>query len=332
MMITKGILHILDFNGGMALLSQTEIDFSQGEIDVYLDKHLQRVVDDGANKPGIFYESSDFKLRLQKYLNEEMDFVEFSHFIGHKLYDSLGQSDKTTTVDVVVLEYLADDTRCLGVLLLTNRTAYTHQADNVDGKLSNQFIRHFAILPSMSQKVDAYALINCEDYSIQFFDRKVSIDGDEVFILPEMLLQCSSQVSPKEAIKAVKKTIAQVTSDYGANSAVALSKAKSYLMESAEETESFSPVELGKQVFADSPAMQQAYTDQLSEAKMPPAVAVEKKVAVQAGKNHKIKTDTGIEVTFPAEYFANHDFIEFINNPDGTISIELKNIGKIENK
>ena len=61
-------------------------------------------------------------------------------------------------------------------------------------------------------------------------------------------------------------------------------------------------------------------------------VKVEKNLAVKTAKNHKIKTDTGIEITFPTEYFENHDFIEFINNPNGTISIEVKNIGRILNK
>ena len=54
--------------------------------------------------------------------------------------------------------------------------------------------------------------------------------------------------------------------------------------------------------------------------------------AQKAGRSHKIKTDTGIEITFPSEYIENTDFIQFINNPDGTLSIELKNIGKIVNK
>lgn len=45
-----------------------------------------------------------------------------------------------------------------------------------------------------------------------------------------------------------------------------------------------------------------------------------------------IKTDTGIEITFPTDYFENHDYIEVVNNPNGTLSIEIKNIGKITNK
>ena len=70
----------------------------------------------------------------------------------------------------------------------------------------------------------------------------------------------------------------------------------------------------------------------LAEQAMPERVVVEKAVAKRVAKNHKIRTDTGIEVTFPAELGENPEFIEFVSAPDGLISIQLKNIGHIENR
>jgi hypothetical protein len=332
MMISKGILHILDFNSGMCLLSQEELDFSRGEVDTYLEKHIEKAQGDSGNKAGMFYESSEFKLRFQKYLSEQMEFSEFTAFVGNSLYNTLAQSDTQDTVDLVCVDYTDNDIRYLAVLVLGNRVAYTHQAENSDGHISNQLIRHFAILPSMTQRIDAYAIVRCDDLSVKVFDKKVSIDGEDIFVLAEKVLQCTTQISPKEAIKTVNKTIAQVAKAYGANTAVVLSKAKSYLVENAEVSDSFSPVELGREVFSDSRDMQNAFEAQVAEAKLPEDIVVEKKVAMKTGKSHKIKTDTGIEVTFPAEYFENHEYIEFINNPNGTISIELKNIGKIVDK
>ena len=89
---------------------------------------------------------------------------------------------------------------------------------------------------------------------------------------------------------------------------------------------------MGADVFGSSPAMAREFQQQVAEAKLPDVVAIEKEYAQKAGRSHKIKTDTGIEITFPSEYIENTDFIRFINNPDGTLSIELKNIGKIVNK
>jgi hypothetical protein len=49
-------------------------------------------------------------------------------------------------------------------------------------------------------------------------------------------------------------------------------------------------------------------------------------------RNHKIKTDTGIEITFPSEYAADSNYIEFTADDQGNVSIIIKNVGKIENK
>ena len=158
------------------------------------------------------------------------------------------------------------------------------------------------------------------------------MDGEDVYLLPDKLLQCTSVISSKEAVKVVSKIAEKVAEEHGASTVEALSKAKTYLVENAETADSFSPQDLGSDVFGDSPVLQREFEEQIKEAKLPEAVAIEKEYAQKAGRSHKIKTDTGIEITYPSEYIENTDFIQFINNPDGTLSIELKNIGKIVNK
>ena len=49
-------------------------------------------------------------------------------------------------------------------------------------------------------------------------------------------------------------------------------------------------------------------------------------------RNHKSRTDTGIEISFPAEMLKNSEYVQFVNEPNGLISIELKGITSIENR
>ena len=42
-----------------------------------------------------------------------------------------------------------------------------------------------------------------------------------------------------------------------------------------------------------------------------------------------LKTDTGIEINIPMEQYRDINQVEFITNPDGTISVLIKNINKI---
>jgi hypothetical protein len=46
----------------------------------------------------------------------------------------------------------------------------------------------------------------------------------------------------------------------------------------------------------------------------------------------KLITDEGIEINIPYEMISNIDKVEFITNPNGTISIVLKNIDSIIDK
>ena len=332
MIINKAILHILDFNSGMCIISQKELNFADITINEYIEKHLEHIKSDLNQKSGVFSSGSTFFVQLDKYLAQQASFIEISALIGNTLYEQIAQSENPVPTDLLVVDFSDNGVRYLALLLLTSKMAYTHQVSTSDGSIHNEIIKHHAILPNTTQKVDSYALIACDNFAIGFVDKKRIINGQETYLLPEILLQCTSTISGKEAIKTVSQIAAEVAEKHGANSAVILSKAKNYLLENAETSASFSPTELGQEVFAGSQLMQQEFESQIIETQLPRDVKVGKNLAVKTAKNHKIKTDTGIEITFPAEYFENHDFIEFINNPDGTISIEVKNIGRILNK
>ena len=150
-------------------------------------------------------------------------------------------------------------------------------------------------------------------------------------LIPEGLLQCSVEASSKEVIETVARIVEEVADEFGANAAVALSKAKAYVSEKADEEEFLAPWEVGAEVFEDEP-LQRRFEEAVAEENLPDRVPVEKKVAQRVAKNHKIRTDTGIEITFPSEFAHNPDFIEFVSTPNGLIQIELKNIGSIENR
>lgn len=54
MMIQKAILHILDFNTNMCILSQKDLDFSSDVVYEYVDKRIERLLKDAGQQTGIF--------------------------------------------------------------------------------------------------------------------------------------------------------------------------------------------------------------------------------------------------------------------------------------
>ncbi len=72
--------------------------------------------------------------------------------------------------------------------------------------------------------------------------------------------------------------------------------------------------------------------EEAADRDLPAQLKVEPKVARRVAAKHHIRTDTGVDITFPAEFGKNPDFLEFTSNLDGTISIAIKNVSAIENR
>lgn len=330
--INKAILHILDFNSGITVLSERELDVESKSVGTFLTKHIEKISSDPGAKSGAFYQNSKFAKQLSDYIAGVQDFTSFSVYIADAMYTSIAQSDILDPADLLICDLTLDDNRLIAILKCNNRMGFIHQVVTEDDKIKNDIINHYAILPSVSQKIDEYALIEVDSLNIKFSDKKRDISGNETYVIPELVLMCSSGVSPKTTIELVNSITRKVSENHGQSGVAAVSKAKNYLVENAEISEFLDPVELGKKVFGSSPMMQEEYMKEVKEAGIHDVVKVDREFAMKKGKSHKIKTDTGIEIEFPVDYFQNKDYMEFINNPNGTISIELKNIGKIINK
>ncbi|MFQ7235944.1 MAG: nucleoid-associated protein, partial [Enterococcus hulanensis] len=46
----------------------------------------------------------------------------------------------------------------------------------------------------------------------------------------------------------------------------------------------------------------------------------------------KLKLSNGIELIVPLDVYRNPELIEFTNNPDGTISVTIKNVDEVINR
>ena len=330
--VNRAILHILDFNSGITVFSEQELEISSDSVITFLTKHLEKSYHDQNSKSGIFNSDSKFKQQVIDYIEDRSDFIRFSVETAQLMHSALSQTDDLASADLLICDFTLTDKRFIALLKCNNRVGFIHQVNKVDGKIKNEIINHYAILPNLSQKIDEYAFIEVDSLAIQFFDKKCFMNGQDTYLLSEQILACSSGVSPKSTLKLVNVITRKIAENHGQSSVAAISKAKSYLVESTETSEYLDPVDLGRQVFSASSIMQAEYLEEAKKAGITESVKIDRDFCVKKGKSHKIKTDTGIEISFPVDYVDNKEYMEFINNPDGTLSIELKNIGKITNK
>lgn len=350
MKINHAILHVFDFTACENTFSREEIDVADKTAKNYVTRHVRKALGSLDNKHGSFAADSHFAEEIRAYFANQIGFIELSIEIGEFLARELGHMEKPVSTDVLVVDFeeagdanMPDDPeaafdgpipRFLGVFLLESKQAYVHELIYGDEGERNGIARHHAVLPSPSQKIPSYAIVDMRTLAVTFSDKKRVIAGEETWLIPDGLLQCSMEASTKETFAAVTEIVEAVAEEYGQNAAVAMSRAKAYAVENAVE-DGFDDLdlrEMAEAVFESNSAMRERFEEAAQAVDLPERVPLEREAVRRVAKNHKIRTDTGIEVTFPAEYSRNPEYITFTSEADGTISIQLKNIGSIENR
>ena len=329
--IDKAILHILDFNSGMTVYSDEELTV-QDSIETFLLKHIEKSWGSQDAKPGTFYDDSHCAQLVKEYLSGEMSFVPFSKELAKKLEDAFVHAEEMASSDVIVADVRIDDRRQIVIFKSSSHIGYTHQVNQTEAGIKNEIINHYSIMPNLSQKMEEFAFIDTESKEISVTAKKYTIDGNSILVFPEILLECSLTPSPKEAIKNLSKTAAKVAEAYGQDKVATEAAVKSYVTENMQNTDELDLVEAGKEIFKENPSMQADFDNAIKEAGFTEPVKMDQEATIKKMCKHKLKTDTGIELTIPSEYFDNTEFMEFHNNEDGTLSIMLKHIGNIVNR
>ncbi|MDO4459741.1 MAG: nucleoid-associated protein [Clostridia bacterium] len=335
MILNKAVLHILDPLSEISVMSTACLNFVQPANGEFINKQLEKIEKDPDRKKAKFQELSPFRDIAQAYSESgktEQDLVILSTSIAQYYYDKLRETDDPQPCDILVAEYTEKENLSVALMIFSHKTAFTHNVISASEGPETEIIKHKAILPSGTSKPDSYALVNLTDFSVVFFDKKKTRNGKSCYVLRDDILSVEAEASSREVVKAVDKAVKAVAEEFGANSTQALQKARNFIFESAAEGEYFELDDVSEVVFEDNLSMKNTLKEKLHETKLPKNVQVDRAYAERQATKHRIKTDTGIEISFPSEFTDSTEYMEFINNPDGTISIELKKIGKIENK
>lgn len=360
--VRNAILHVFDFETGAKHLSERELDLSERPTRSYVQRHLRKVSNSPESRHGSFSEQSAFAEKISDYFHGYEDFVSLSQDIGLYFWEELRKSDDPGQCDILVADF--DDTdataqkakaantavgdalaqaleqddydtppqRRFAVILLPRRQTFVHDLRSIDGKTANDVVRTDATLPNPTQKVESYLVVDADTLSISFCDVARSIAGRDSYIIPDGLLQCTTEPSGKEVISTVTRIVEDVAEEYGLTPALAVSEAKAYVAERAQLGEVVMPQEVGERVFEDAPHMRESYERRAREEHLPEEVAVKRSAANRITKNHRIRTDTGIELSFPSEYARKSELISFEREADGSFRIILKGINHIENR
>ena len=327
--LQSAILHVLDGRRHHISLSEQTLDLEEPLIEKYVKRYVNRCRKDMRCAPAHFAEDSVFETELRRYFRQEISLPDFSAEVLKPLIHYF-EHEEARSFEVLFADYRVDDVPYLAVVLLEEQDTLTCMTSAENGRILNTVCFSNTALPAVSRPVSSFAVINTLTGDIDCVD--VTKWNDGTFLMMDLFLDAKAGLSRKEVVENVKVITCEVAEEFDENPTLLLSKVKNYISDTAKEGMPLRTETLVSELFDEQPEMKEVFLKKAAEKTLPPEVDLPRAAVAASMKKQKIKTDTGIEITFPAEYFRSQEFIEFVNHSDGTITIEIKQINKITNK
>lgn len=331
MIMKTGIVHILDSMMGIPVLSDCTIDLGS-DLSDFLKAHIEKISESDDVKHCRFSGDSEVKELLEKCTPE--NFIDTSKQLAESLYGIMNSNIDIPPADVAIVVFSCQGTDYLALLKLNYKTSYTHTTKAAGGKNNNEIILQRAILPGQSQRLSEAFIVNLSNGELLLTEKKYEVNGEKRLYLSELFLKCHAPLSQKSKLDIVAKAVEQVNKKYyGEDDAERKMEIKSVIYQELEEEGALKVETIKEKVFPHSPEMQEDLDEKLEKYNMAHEVVEPKnETTIRKFQKQRLTTETGIEISIPMEEYQNPDHVEFITNPDGTVSVLIKNIGQLKTR
>lgn len=265
---------------------------------------------------------------LDDYLQKRISLDRFSREIASQISEKKKEAGKYSGFDVFVVDGTVDECRFLAILDCLWNSGYTHYTEAIEGKTVNRIIEYKTLLSEGILKEDHVFFYDLLNETVLLKECSLEINQKKQKLFSDLLFPCGSSPSEKEVLKVVSDTAWKLSEKYE----LAKNEVMPMLKAAINEAEVLDIEEIAEEVFENHPDICHEFVAEIKEA------GIENKVPFEAEKLKKkdrmihFVTETGIELAIPVQYMKRRDRVEIVNHPDGTISIELKNINDLKNR
>lgn len=316
--LNQAIIHLLDSGASAPLLSEQPLVLDDENSD-YLLGHIIKLHTGDDCKNCTFLPGSPF----EEMLIREKEFVPMSQSAAQMFFEQMMRYPEIPSGDLAVADLTIDGKPFLAILKMNYRTAYLHDAGH-PGLVS--LVRQKTILPSSTSKCDEAILIQLDTGAVKLVEKRVEMDGGRDFYISTKLLNTSPAKTEKVKLQAVRDAALHAVKEaYDDDGKVETAVAN---IIRAETSEDILPVQQVKaRLERDFPEAASAFEEEL----IADDIRMEEQITVPPARIKKItsrtvKSHSGIEVKIPGDVFLSDETVEFINNPDGSLSLLVKNV------
>ena len=323
--IHQAILHVLDTTLDAPVLSGGGMELT-AEKTAYLQNHIEKLLASDEIRQCRPLPDSAFRNELE----HNQDFIDLSCRIAGVLFDYMHAHTTIPGADLAVVDFTRDGAPWLGILKLNYKNGYTHYTETVEGAPVNSIIQQRACLPTQSGKVEEGALVNLTDYSMRLLEKKYDIDGHKEFYLSSVVFQYTQAEPEKKKLQAIQEAAAQAVKDAYEDEPHADAQVAMLIANQAAATDNQVSVEQVRQQLAEEyPLAAVPFDDYVEKSEVLEEAAAPVTVTparIRRMESRSIRTANGIEVKIPTELLNSDSELEFLHDPDGSVSLLIKNV------
>ena len=323
--IHQAILHVLDTTLDAPVLSGGGMELT-AEKTAYLQYHIEKLLASDEIRQCRPLPDSAFRNELE----HNQDFIDLSCRIAGVLFDYMHAHTTIPGADLAVVDFTRDGAPWLGILKLHYKNGDTHYTETVEGAPVNSIIQQRACLPTQSGKVEEGALVNLTDYSMRLLEKKYDIDGHKEFYLSSVVFQYTQAEPEKKKLQAIQEAAAQAVKDAYEDEPHADAQVAMLIANQAADNDNQVSVEQVRQQLAEEyPLAAVPFDDYVEKSEVLEEAAAPVTVTparIRRMESRSIRTANGIEVKIPTELLNSDSELEFLHDPDGSVSLLIKNV------
>ena len=323
--IHQAILHVLDTTLDAPVLSGGGMELT-AEKTAYLQNHIEKLLASDEIRQCRPLPDSAFRNELE----HNQDFIDLSCRIAGVLFDYMHAHTTIPGADLAVVDFTRDGAPWLGILKLNYKNGYTHYTETVEGAPVNSIIQQRACLPTQSGKVEEGALVNLTDYSMRLLEKKYDIDGHKEFYLSSVVFQYTQAEPEKKKLQAIQEAAAQAVKDAYEDEPHADAQVAMLIANQAADNDNQVSVEQVRQQLAEEyPLAAVPFDDYVEKSEVLEETAAPVTLTpapIRRMESRSIRTANGIEVKIPTELLNSDSELEFLHDPDGSVSLLIKNV------
>ncbi len=327
--IRQAILHVLDTSLDTPVLSETPLELT-ADTAAFLTEHVEKAAASDEQKSCAFEEGSPF---LSWPLHDLDAFVPTTGEIALRLFQFMRIYPDIPAADALMIQAELDGAPHFILLKLNYRESYIHYLPPGGESRRTSILRQRTVLPAPGGKAVEACFVNLSTGGVRVLEKKYTIDGKKAFYFSSQFLGCSPALSEKQKLQEVRRAAESVSEMFGVPEQApgprpkrAETRAAAVLCEKLTEDEPARVAEVCEELCGDNPAAREEFHRLLREKHVDPEDTVRAApAAVRRMEKQSLRTPDGVEVKIPVNLYES-DAVEFISNPDGTISLLIKNI------